>query len=418
MTKKKSKGSRVKAKSAPKVNFDVILILVTVTLIGLGLVMMHSASWDASLELTEADPDLERSPTYLFFRQLRWLALGFVAMIFFAWMDYHRWHFLSIAAMLFSIGLLLAVLAFGEEHDGVTRSFSKGSVQPSELAKFVIVIYLAVWLHAKRDQLSSLGFGLFPLAAIVGIMGGLILSQPDLSAAGMVFILGGLMYYLAGSDALQTTALILIAGVSGFIMMRFNPINNNRIQYFIDGWNDILASSDHVMHSLVAFVRGSWFGVGVGRGTTKLTTLPFAHTDSVFAVVGEEIGVLGAALLVILYAILFWRGLAIAQRAPDGLGSLLAAGLTMWITLEAYINMASLLGLMPFAGNTLPFFSIGGSSLLMSMAALGIVINISRMSEFKQVEESRRKSGAIVSLRRRDWRRRVSGARRSRTAQR
>jgi len=172
------------------------------------------------------------------------------------------------------------------------------------------------------------------------------------------------------------------------------------------------------MHSLVAFVRGSWFGVGVGRGTTKLTTLPFAHTDSVFAVVGEEIGVLGAALLVILYAILFWRGLAIAQRAPDGLGSLLAAGLTMWITLEAYINMASLLGLMPFAGNTLPFFSIGGSSLLMSMAALGIVINISRMSEFKQVEESRRKSGAIVSLRRRDWRRRVSGARRSRTAQR
>jgi cell division protein FtsW len=418
MTKPKAKSGKAKTKAASRMNVDIILILVTITLIGFGLLMTHSASWDASLEVTENDPKLERSPTYLFFRQLRWLALGFVVMIIFAGMDYHRWHFLSIVAMLVSIALLIAVLAFGEEYDGVRRSFSKGSVQPSELAKIVIVIYLAVWLYAKRDQLSYLGFGLFPLAAIVGVMGGLILSQPDLSAAAMVFILGGLMYYLAGSDALQTTALFLIAGVSGFIILRFNPINNNRIQVFVDGWNDILASSDHVMHSLVAFVRGSWFGVGVGRGTTKLTTLPFAHTDSVFAVVGEEIGVLGAAFLVILYAILFWRGLVIARRAPDGLGSLLAAGLTMWITLEAYINMASLLGLMPFAGNTLPFFSIGGSSLVMSMAALGIVFNVSRMSEFKQVEESRRTFGAIASLRRRDRRRRVSGARRSRTAQR
>jgi cell division protein FtsW len=418
LTKRKAKKGSAKTKSAPGLNFDVILILVTITLIGFGLLMMHSASWDASLELTDGDPELERSPTYLFFRQLRWLALGFVAMIIFAWMDYHKWHFLSIVAMLVSIALLLAVLAFGEEYDGVRRSFSKGSVQPSELAKIVVVIYLAVWLYAKRDQLSYLGFGLVPLAAIVGIMGGLILSQPDLSAAAMVFILGGLMYYLAGSDALQTAALFLIAGVSGFIILRFNPINNNRIQVFVEGWNDILASSDHVMHSLVAFVRGSWFGVGVGRGTTKLTTLPFAHTDSVFAVVGEEIGVLGASFLVILYALLFWRGLVIARRAPDGLGSLLAAGLTMWITLEAYINMGSLLGLMPFAGNTLPFFSIGGSSLVMSMSALGIVFNVSRMSEFKQVEESRRTFGAIVSLRRRDWRRRVPGARRSRTAQR
>ena len=411
LTKRKSRGSR-----SSRMSFDVILILVTITLIGFGLVMMHSASWDASLELTEADENLERSPTYLFYRQLRWLGLGFVALVFCAFMDYHRWHILSILAMVFSIGMLLAVLIIGEEFEGVTRSFLNGSVQPSELAKFVVVVYLAVWLYAKRDQLGNIGFGLIPLGAIVGIMGGLILRQPDLSAAGMVFILGGLMYYLAGSDAIETAILFVIAGVLGFIILRFNPIDNDRVKFFIEGWNDILASSDHVMHSLVAFVRGSWLGAGVGRGITKLTTLPFAHTDSVFAVVGEETGVFGASILVILYAALFWRGLVIARQAPDGLGALLAAGLTMWITLEAYMNMASLLGLMPFAGNTLPFFSIGGSSLLMSMAALGIVLNVSRMSETKQVEESRRSFGAIVSLRRRDWRRRVPRSRRSRTA--
>lgn len=418
LTKRSKKGAKSKALPSPRLNFDVILILVTITLIGFGLVMMHSASWDASLELTEAKKELERSPTYLFYRQLRWLGLGTAALIFCAWMDYHRWHHISILAMLFSIGMLFAVLIFGETLEGVTRSFLNGSVQPSELAKFVIVVYMAVWLYAKRDQLGNIGFALIPLGAIVGIMGGLILRQPDLSAAGMVFILGGLMYYLGGSNALETALLSLIAGVLGFVILRFNPIDNDRIKFFVEGWQDIMASSDHVMHSLVAFVRGSWLGVGIGRGTTKLTTLPFAHTDSVFAVVGEETGVLGSSILVILYAMLFWRGLVIARRAPDGLGSLLAAGLTMWITLEAYMNMASLLGLMPFAGNTLPFFSIGGSSLLMSMAALGIVLNVSRLSEFKKVEESRRSFGAIVSLRGWDRWRRVSSPRRSRTAKR
>ncbi|MBC8332025.1 MAG: cell division protein FtsW [Anaerolineae bacterium] len=402
---------------SPRLNFDVLLVLIFLTLVGFGLLMTHSASWNASLQLSPEEIGYS-SPTFLFFRQLRWLGVGFIVMLLFTWLDYHYWHYLSIGAMGVTLLMLVAVLLVGESNDGVTRSFENGSVQPSELAKFVIVIYLAVWLYAKRDQLNDIGFGLLPLGAIVGITGGLILRQPDLSAAGMVFILGALMYYLAGSDAFQTTILFLIAGVAGFLVLRFNPTDNDRVATFINGWNDILESSDHVMHSLVAFVRGKWIGVGIGLGTTKLTTLPFPHTDSVFAVVGEETGVFGAAFLVFLFGALFWRGLVIARQAPDALGSLLAAGLTMWITLEAFMNMASLLGLMPFAGNTLPFFSIGGSSLVTSMAALGIVFNISRLSERKQVEESRRTLGAIVDLRRWNGRWRVSRARRSRTAKR
>ncbi len=403
--------------SSPRLKFDVPLLLVTIVLITFGLLMMNSASWKESM-IISLDRTGVSSPTYLFFRQLRWLGVGLVALVVLSWMDYHLWHYLSIGVMALTLVLLVAVLWFGEPVDGVTRSFKNGSIQPSELAKFVIVIYLAVWLYAKRDQLDKVGYGLIPLALIVGLTGGLILRQPDLSAAAMVMILGGMMYYLAGSDARQTTILVLIAALAGFLVLRFNPTDNDRVAKFIAGWNDVLQSSDHVMHAIVAFMRGEWVGVGIGRGTTKLTTLPNSHTDSVFAVVGEETGVLGAAFLVLLYLTLFWRGQVIARRAPDGLGSLLAAGLTMWITLEAFTNMASLVNLMPFAGNTLPFFSVGGSSLASTLAALGIVLNVSRLSERKEVEESRRTFGAIVDLRRRDWRRRVPRSRRTRTAQR
>ncbi len=415
-TRQRTKRSG-KAWPSPRLNIDVPLILVILTLVGFGLLMMHSASWNASLLLTKDNAE-GSSTTYLFYRQLRWLGVGFVAMIVLTWLNYHRWHYLSILVMAVTLIALIGVLVYGETVDDVTRAYFDGSYQPSELAKFAIIVYLAVWLNAKRDQLSDLGYGLFPLAIIVGITGGLILRQPDLSAAAMVLILGGIMYYLAGSDAIQTGILFLVTGLAGFFVLRFNPTDNNRVAVFKEGWNDILASSDHVKHSLVAFVRGEWIGVGIGHGTSKLTTLPFPHTDSVFAVIGEETGVIGAAFVVILFALVLWRGLVIANHAPDGLGSLLAAGLTIWITLEAFMNMASLLGLMPFAGNTLPFFSIGGSNLVSTMAGLGIVLNISRLSERKQIEESRRNFGAIVDLRRWDRWRRLSRPSRSRRARR
>jgi cell division protein FtsW len=397
--------------------FDVPLVLVTITLVGFGLLMMNSASWNASMMISKQELGVS-SPTYLFMRQLRWLGLGLAAFLFFAWLDYHHWHYLSIGAMLVTLVALVAVLIVGETYRGTTRSFYEGSYQPSELAKFVIVIYLAVWLYAKQDQLSDISFGLIPLGAIVGVTSGLIMRQPDLSAAGMVVILGGLMYYLAGSDVRQTIFLLLIVVIVGGLVLRFNPTGIDRVESFRQGWEDIMETSDHVKHALVAFFRGGWFGMGIGNGTSKLTTLPFPHTDSVFAVVAEETGVFGSSLLVILYGLLFWRGLVIARRSPDQLGSLLAAGLTMWVALEAFINMTSLLNLMPFAGNTLPFFSVGGSSLVSTLAALGIVVNVSRLSEQKRQEESRRTLGATVNLRGRDRRRRVSRSRRSRSAER
>jgi len=403
------KPRQLKIRRRPaRLQIDVPMVLTIVTLVAFGLLMMYSASWDASLSITKGE-----SPTYLFFRQLMWLGVGTVGLVIMLLLDYHHWHRLSIAAMSVSLLGLFAVLIYGETFGETNRSFYNGSYQPSEVAKIVVVIYLAVWLYAKRDQLENIHFGLVPLGAIIGITSGLILIQPDLSAAAVVLLMGGFMFFLAGSAPLQTGILLSLATSVGYLFLRFNPTDNNRISDFMVGWASVADSNWHVQKALIAFSRGEWFGVGIGRSITKFTTLPFPHTDSVFAVIAEETGVIGASLVVILFALLLWRGLVIAKNAPDGLGSLLAAGLTLWIVLEAFMNMASLMGLMPFAGNTLPFFSLGGSNLVMSLVALGIVLNVSRLSEKQQEEENRRAFGAIVDLRRRNRRRRVPRARRS-----
>ncbi len=407
-------GARV---PSPRLNIDVSLVVVLFALLAFGALMMTSASWTASLALSKAETGVA-SPWYLFIRQMRWLALGLGLMGVTALVDYHHWKKVSVGLWIFTGGLLVAVLFLGDKTGHTTRSFLNGSIQPSELAKFVIVMYLAVWLHSKRDVLNTLAFGLIPAAVIVGLYVGLIALQPDLSAMMMVLILGLMMYYLAGTSLQVSFSLTALAAALGYLVLRYNPTGLDRVDEFKAGMEDILNSSPHVRHALVAFVRGGWFGVGIGNSSTKLTTLPFPHTDSVFAVVGEEAGVFGAAFVVFLFAFLGWRGLVIASRAPDGLGSLLAAGMSLWIVLEAFMNMASLLGLMPFAGNTLPFFSVGGSNLVTTLTAIGIVLNVSRQSERKQVEESRRMLDAIVSLRRRDRWRGVSRARRDRAAQR
>jgi len=396
-----------------RLRVDVTLLLVTITLVVFGMIMVYSASYGISFYVSETN-----SPNYMFTRQLTFLGLGLVGMTVFTWLNYHFWKKLAIFGMLITVVALFIVLFFGNSVEGISRNLSGSSYQPSEMAKLMIVIYLAVWMYAKGEHLNDVHFGLIPLAAILGLVGGLIFSQPDLSAAGTVIILGGIMFYLAGGDLRQIIFLVLVAVIIGLIVIRLNATGSERMDSFILGIKDPLESSDHVRRALAAFANGGWFGVGIGQGTMKLTILPVPHTDSIYAVVGEEFGVLGAALIVVLFGAFLWRGLVIAHRAPDGLGTLLASGITLWIAFEAFMNMLALTGLMPFAGNPLPFFSLGGSNLLFSMSGVGIVLNISRLSEEKQLEEERRTFGALVNLRGRDWRRRVSRSRRTRSTER
>ena len=391
-----------KRKKQINLGLDVPLLLMVITLVIFGLVMVYSASWDFAYRATG-------DPTYMFKRQLMWLGIGTAGAVFLALFNYRLWKKFVVTAMILTILALIAVLVLGNTRLGASRGLVGGSIQPSELAKLVLIIYLAVWLDNRQDQLRTVSFGLLPLGLILGVIGSLILFQPDLSAVMTVFILGGMMFFLAGGD-LKQILIIILFGLSMIVLVYFLPIfptGQERINDFLRGFKDLMQSSDHVKRSLEAFAKGGWLGVGIGKSTTKMTGLPFPHTDSIFAVLGEETGVIGATALILLYVGVVWRGLTISQRAPDRLGKLLAGGLAFWLATEATINMAVMVGLMPFAGNALPFISSGGSSFVMMLCAVGIVTNVARQSvKKKEVEE--RSFSAVVNLRGRDRRRRVS----------
>jgi cell division protein FtsW len=390
---------------------DVPLILTVVALVVFGLIMLYSASFDYSFEVFG-------SSTYMFVRQVKWMLLGVTIAAGLSLFDYHHWRKIVVFAMLGTIGLLVAVLFVNEVRLGASRSLFGGSYQPSEIAKLISIIYLAVWLYAKRDFLHDISLGLIPLGVILGIIGGLIYLQPDLSAAGTVLVLGGLLFFLAGADIKQIVFILILAIFMGWIIVQFSVTGQDRVTSFLAGLQDPTNASYHVQRSFEAVIKGGFFGVGLGQADTKLTGLPFAPTDSIFAVVAEELGLFGSLILMSLYATLVWRGLVIARRAPDMLGTLLAAGVTFWIGLEALINMAVMVGLMPFAGNALPFISAGGSNLVSTLSAIGIILNISRQSSetVRKEENDWRSFGAVVDLRRGNGRRSVSRPRRSRRA--
>jgi len=386
---------------------DVPLLLTVVALLVFGLLILYSASWDFSLAAYD-------NPLQMISRQAIWMILGVLGAALLARFDYHHWRKLVVLAMALTIILLISVLLLSEIRFNAKRAFFDGSVQPSELAKLVAIIYLAVWMFSKRQSLQSIQLGLIPLGMILGIIGGLIYLQPDLSAAGTVLILGGLLFFLAGGDLKQIIFLLIVALVGGWLVVRVSPTGAQRVEFFLSGIKDPTQSSYHVLRSFEAIVNGGVFGTGIGRGETKLLGLPVPPTDSIFAVVAEELGLVGSVALIGLYSALVWRGMVIARRAPDMLGTLLASGLSLWLGLEALINMAVMVGLMPFAGNALPFISAGGSNLVVSLAAIGILLNISRQSGVT-VEEGNdwRSFGAIVDLRWRNRRRRVSRTRRT-----
>jgi cell division protein FtsW len=388
---------------------DMVLVTALVALSIFGLLMLYSASTDFSFRIYEGNAN------YLFNKQLLWIALGTIAAFVLARLDYHLWRRLAIPAMVVTIALLIAVLISNQPRYGSVRALFGGSVQPSELAKLVTVIYLSIWLYSKREHLHDVQLGLVPLAVILGVIGGLIYIQPDLSATVTIFILGGLLFFLAGGDLRQIILFLLVALVAGWIVVQISNTGRARLASYLAGLKDPLQSGYHVKRSFEAIIKGGIFGVGIGKGTGKLTGLPFPSTDSIFAVVMEELGLVGALVLISFYGILLWRGIKIARHAPDSLGMMMAAGLTFWIVIEASINLGVMVGLFPFAGNALPFVSAGGSNLISSLAAIGILINISRQAGQPAAEteiEERRLYGASIDLRRRDRRRRLTRTRR------
>ena len=392
-----------KRRQVKGLRIDIPFILAIICLLIVGLLMVYSTDLDASLRMGE-------DPGYIFQRQVMWVALGLAVAIFLSYFDYHNFEKLVVPMLIVVIVGLFAVLIRNEVQFNSSRALFNGSVQPGELAKMAVVLYLSVWL-SKRDsrELGNLKMGLVPLLVILVSISMLIFFQPDISAAITVLGLGIMMFFLGGGNWKQIAALLGIVGTVGLVAINVYATGRVRVSQYLQGLQDPTAGSYHIRRTFEAVIKGKFFGVGLGEANTKFTGLPLPHTDSIFAVVAEETGLFGSFILIGLYVLLIWRGYKIAQKAPDQLGSLMAFGLVSWIVIEAMLNVAVIVGLFPFAGNTLPFISSGGSSIVTNLAAVGLIINIARQGEGLKIQE-RSKTSATVDLRRRDWRRSVSGA--------
>jgi len=387
----------VQPKQAKFHGYDPWLFVVIISMVAFGLVMVYSASWDVSWRLYD-------DPYAVFKRQVQNLGVGLVVLVVASRIPLRWLSNLALPGMLFSILTLLMVLIFGAS-EGPRRAFLSGSIQPSELAKLTMIIYLAVWMESKEDRLRDWGYGLIPLVIMIGFLAGLILLQPDLSAAITIGIVALVLFYLAGATWTQTIAIALGSGAIGLLLVRVSNTGQQRWGEYINGLLNVEEASYHVKQSLQSFFSGGIIGRGLGASRGKFGLLPAPHTDSIFAVVGEELGLMGACLVLSLFGLLIWRGFRVAMNQSDRLGMLLASGITFWIGLEALINMSVLLGLLPFAGNALPFFSYGGSSLVTNLAGIGLLLNISR---WKVVETRAKKHVATLGFGRGHRGRRVS----------
>ena len=357
---------------------DRALLLAVAALTTFGLVMVFSAS--------EVQGWLWfHNPAYYFEHQLIWLALGVVLLFATANIDYHRLRPLAWPLGVVTVVLMVLVLLphFGVEVNGARRWLRIGplQMQPAELAKIAAIVFMALWLERHRDRLSSLENGVVPFLALLGFTILLVILERDL---GTTLIVAGILlaqFLVAGGRKRHVLLLVLIMALCVYIFIRMEPYRLHRILAFIDPWSDPLNTGFQAIQSVVALGSGGFAGVGLGHSIQKYQWLPFAHTDFIFAIIGEETGLLGTSAVLALFGLFAYRGYRVALKAPDAFGSLLACGVTTWIALQAMINIAAVTVTLPTTGIPLPFISYGGSSLAIALLAVGILINVSTQSE-------------------------------------
>ena len=357
---------------------DRALLLAVAALTAFGLVMVFSAS--------EVQGWLWfHNAAYYFERQLMWLALGVVLLFAGASVDYHRLRPLAWPLGIATVVLMVLVLLphFGVEVNGARRWLRLGplQMQPAELAKIAAIVFMALWLERHRDRLSSLENGVVPFLALLAFTILLVILERDL---GTTLILAGILlaqFLVAGGRKRHVLLLALIMALCVYLFIRMEPYRLHRILAFVDPWSDPLNTGFQAIQSVVALGSGGFTGLGLGHSIQKYQWLPFAHTDFIFAIVGEETGLLGTSAVLALFGLFAYRGYRVALKAPDAFGSLLACGVTTWIALQALINIAAVTVTLPTTGIPLPFISYGGSSLAIALLAVGILINVSTQSE-------------------------------------
>jgi len=325
--------------------------------------------------------DEYKDPYYFLKRQALWCLLGAIILIVSRKIDYHRLQAWTYPIMLLSFILLMAVMvpSLSQEVGGARRWLSLGGLafQPSELAKFALVLFIAKSLVKRADKLKNFAYGYLPNLIVLGFFFVPILFQPDFGTAMIIGTVTFTMLFVAG----LRTKFIIYSGLAviPFIVTAIwsQGYRMRRILAYLDPWQDPSDAGFQAIQSFYAFGRGGYFGLGLGDSNQKLFYLPEAHTDFIFSVIGEELGFFGAVGITILFGIIVWRGFITAYRAKEPFGAYLAIGLTMMIGIQAFINMGVASGLLPTKGLTLPFISLGGSSMVVSMLCMGVLLNIS-----------------------------------------
>ncbi len=355
---------------------DYLLLASTVALLVLGTLMVYSASFVVAHNEFNDD-------AYFLIRQLAWIAAGGIGLLVAARVDYRRWRRLSLPIMFACIGLLVLVLVpgVGASSYGAVRWIRLGPVQiqPSEIAKLAMTLYLADWLARRVTTVAEFMRGLVPFAIIVGIVAALVAVQPDLGTTAIIIGLAACVFFVGGANLLHIALMILTGAAAGMALLaHLSGYQLDRIRAFLDPWSDIQGFGWHTAQGLIALGSGGLFGTGLGNGFQKFYWVPNAHTDAIFAIIGEELGFVGCIGVLGLFGVLAWRGFLIAWRAPDSFGRLFATGLTCMLTVQILVNIAVVTNSLPYTGVTLPLVSFGGSSTVISLVAIGLLLNISR----------------------------------------
>jgi cell division protein FtsW len=351
-----------------------VLFTATVLLVCLSVVMVYSASAVLALE--------RFGQQYMFLtKQALWTLLGLAGLAIAMRIDYRTYkNEAFIWALIGGVGLLLVLVLFMEPVNGSRRWFNVGGlgIQPSELAKIVAVLFAALTLERRMHRINEISYSLLPIGIVVGAMSALILLQPDLGTALSLVFIVGTMVFAAGLSYRYLAGVALAALPILYFVIVSADYRRRRLLGFWDPWADPLGEGFQLIQSLIAVGTGGAFGRGLMGGVQKLFFLPEPHTDFIYAVIGEELGLAGASAVLACFCVIAWRGLRIAVRAQDSFGSFLALGLTTMISVQAFVNISVVLGLMPTKGLPLPLVSSGGSSLLISLVGVGMLLNVSQ----------------------------------------
>jgi cell division protein FtsW len=356
---------------------DYVIIAAVGALVVLGIVIVYSSSFALGLlEFGDAN--------YFVFRQLIFAAGGVALMVALMKSDYRQLRVISPLLMLAAILALVAVLmpGIGVERNGATRWIAIGGpippIQPAEFAKLALIVYVAAWLAGRGEHVKAFWTGFFPFVVLVGLVAGLVMLQPDLGTTVVIVLTTLTMVFVAGASLIHVLAFSGISGVVASLLVLSGDYRADRIFAFISAEDDPSGRGFHTLQLLIALGSGGLEGLGLGASRQKFFYVPGAHTDGVFAIIGEELGFIGSALVLALFALLVARGFRVILRARDDFGSLLAVGIVSWIAFQAIINIGGITRTLPLTGIPLPFLSYGGSALLAMLAGVGILLSVSR----------------------------------------